>query len=159
MKTIVTMKTNVRKKFFGMLMLGALLCVLPVFTSCSEEETIFNFNVKAQRYTTGPDNEVICETIASYLREEGIIDRQFSKHVEGSVDINSEEVNQLLQATVQEVIDRLNDIDYQAVLRDAGITVTPGRPEISIYFSVQMVDANGNVWKESPLIYTLNFDL
>ena len=102
---------------------------------------------------------MICETIASYLREEGIIDRQFSKHVEGSVDINSEEVNQLLQATVQEVIDRLNDIDYQAVLRDAGITVTPGRPEISIYFSVQMVDVNGNVWKESPLIYTLNFDL
>ncbi len=155
--TIVTMKKNVRKNFWGILMMGALLCVLPFLASCSEEETIFNFNVKAGE-CTDPGNEAIYEAIVSYLDGAGIINRQFSKSVDGSVDINSDEVDQILLATVGEVTDRISAVDYQAVLRDAGITVAPGHPDVTISFIVQLVDAKGNEWKNASLEYTLSFN-
>lgn len=158
--TNVTMKKNVRKNCFGALMMGVLLCILPFFSSCSDEETtVFDFNVQALGYVPEVGNKEIYDAIVSYLEEEGIINRQFSKSFDGYVDVeSSEELARVLSITAAEVEDRIDAVDFQAVLRDAGISVE-GHSDISIVFSVQMVDAtSGYVWKEAQMTHLFSFD-
>jgi len=142
---------------FPFLQLILLFAVLPLCTSCEDEETtIVYYNLDLDSFTTGDGNEPIAYAIRDYLREQGVIDTQFQLTID-KLNVTNEEYIQLDRQALEKVTWQVTNVDYPKVLSAAGITVTPGRPAITFYFYLNRVALNGGIIKSNEMVYTIHF--
>lgn len=138
-------------------LLAICMCILPLLTSCEkDEETQIFYNVEAEYFTVGEGNEAIATAIKDYQVRIGLLEKQFTLTID-KVDLTEEDYKELDTRAMKQFNEGLGKINYIKVLEDAGITVSPGRPDITIYYALQRVALNGSVIKEHPVEFILNF--
>ena len=130
------------RKIFAMFML--LVCSLPMFTSCSEDESsTMYFTAEYSSYLPfDRDYAPVVEAILEYQLANGLIGQDVAVTKEG--DITEDDYESMSKEAGERIADAMHDHDYNKVLQDAGISLSAPL-QLTITYNVGISDMQGEV--------------
>lgn len=140
----------------GIMLILAISCMLPTLSSCSSEESSsVDFAVAYQSHLPMLTDTDIVAAILDYQEQQGLINRHIPVTIEGS-EISDEDFNNMTQQVIQDTYDKMNEYDYNQVIRDAGLSVSAPLT-LRIQYAVGPIEAaNGTVIPYGNIQLTIN---
>ena len=117
------MKTKRKIQRMKQMML-LICCLLPIFSSCSSDESsTANFTVRYQEHSPWTIDPAIVETILEYQDQQQLINNSIPITIDHA-ELTDEDLRDMAIQASYQAIQNMEEHDYNQVIRDAGLSVS-----------------------------------
>ena len=117
------MKTKRKMQRMKQMML-LICCLLPLFSSCSSDESsTVDYTVVYQGYSPRAIDPTIVETILEYQNQQGLINRHISVTTDHA-ELTDADFEDMAKQVGSQTLNEMAGHDYNQVIRDAGLSVS-----------------------------------
>ena len=117
------MKTKRKMQRMKQMML-LICCLLPLFSSCSSDESsTVDYTVVYQGYSPRAIDPTIVETILEYQNQQGLINRHISVTTDHA-ELTDADFEDMAKQVGKQTLSEMAGHDYNQVIRDAGLSVS-----------------------------------
>ena len=117
------MKTKRKMQRMKQMML-LICCLLPLFSSCSSDESsTVDYTVVYQGHSPRAIDPTIVETILEYQNQQGLINRHISVTTDHA-ELTDADFEDMAKQVGKQTLSEMAGHDYNQVIRDAGLSVS-----------------------------------